>query len=149
MLLTHAELDEIAVRCEGLQSIAHVYEEVRARRGSLDAAEVKGLFLWCIRELMQRGRLRFLGEGWVRDGLGTDAPLMFGDQPFGGDDVIINGLRQPTDPTPAGVADLIDSKWPTDPRPAFNANEPGFDPVWFEKWYFVWLDPATGKPIVF
>ena len=145
--MTTAELDSIASRCEGLQSIVHLYEEVQAHRSRSDAVEIKNLFLWCIRELMQQGRLTFVGEGWVRDGVGPDAPLMFGDEPFGPDDVVVNGLRQPVDPSPNGVVQLIASKWPGEGHPAFNAKERGFDPIWFEKWCFIWCDEA-GKPLV-
>jgi hypothetical protein len=148
MLMTTAELDSIASRCEGLQSIAHLYEEVKAHRLTSNDVEIKDLFLWCIRELMRRDRLRFLGEGWVRDGVGLDAPFMFGDQPFGPSDVVVNSLRQPVDHSPDGVVRLIDAKWPAEVRPAFDVKEQGFDPIWFEKWYFTWCD-ETGKPVVF
>lgn len=148
MLITNEELDLIASRCEGLQSIAHLYEEVCARRPTCNAAEAKELFLWCIHTLMQQDRLRFLGEGWVRDGVGENSPLMFGDEPFGPCDVVVNGLRQPTDSSPNGVVQMIDAKWPSEIVPAFNTKEQGFDPVWFEKWYFVWCD-ETGRPVTF
>lgn len=147
MLMTTAELESIASRCEGLQSIAHLYEEVKAQHPRPDALEVKKLFLWCIRELMRHGRLKFVGEGWVRDGVGPDAPFMFGDQPFGPEDVVVDGLRQPVDPNPDGAVQLIDVEWPDEGRPAFSAKEYGFDPIWFDKWYFTWCDEA-GKPVV-
>ncbi|AJP58943.1 hypothetical protein UC34_22375 [Pandoraea vervacti] len=138
MLMTADELDLVAFRCDGLQSIAHLYEELNVLRPNFDPIEMKNLFLWCVRELMRRGRLKFLGEGWVRDGVGPDAPLMFEDQPFEPHDLVKNGLRQPVDPSPEGVMRLIESKWPSQVRPAFNVKERGFDPLWFEKWYFVW-----------
>lgn len=148
MLLTTVEIDLIASRCEGLQSIAHLYEELRDHCPACDDIALKNLFLWCIRELMQQGRLRFLGEGWVRDGIGPDAPLMFGDRIFSHPDVVIDGLRQPSDASPGGVVQLIGDKWPSDLRPAFNRNDRGFNPLWFEKWHFEWFD-GKGNPVLF
>lgn len=147
-MLSATELNEIASRCEGLQSIAHLYEELQIHRFNLTGTEMKQLFLWSIRELMKKGRLKFLGEGWVRDGTSTDTPLMFGDSLFGIDEVIVEGLRQPVDPSPDGVVNLIYSKWPSQVTPAFNVRDDGFDSLWFEKWTFIWYD-KSGNPILF
>jgi hypothetical protein len=99
-MITASELESIAFRCDGLQSIAHVYEEVQAIRPNADATELKRLFLDCLEELLRQGRVKFLGEGWIRDGSSVDSPLMFGDQYFDAADEVVNGLRQPIDSTP-------------------------------------------------
>jgi len=246
MLMTPEELDAIVFRCGELSSIEYVYEEIRIRHPMLNDIELKDLFLWCIRELMQQGRLKFVGEGQISEGINLEAlpyrsdfpletfkellrkngihpplqfgdkrfgtsgilkkgqlpegisvgvlpympdfpleafnellresgilsktPLKFGDKPFGPDDVLINDLRQPDNPSPEILAQreqrrwlppipsvdpdpdivvrLIDSKWPVELRPTWNVKEPGFDPVWFLKWGFLWFD-KEGKLIKF
>ncbi|WP_143277442.1 hypothetical protein [Bordetella genomosp. 9] len=109
---------------------------------------MKELFLWCICELMKQGRLKFWGEGWVRKGEGAAMEFMFGDKPFGPDDIVVDGLLQPSDPRPEGVVQLIRAKWPLEKKPAFNAKDDGFSPLWFDKWYFTWHDESE-KPVVF
>uniref|UniRef100_UPI0039EF09A3 hypothetical protein n=1 Tax=Bordetella sputigena TaxID=1416810 RepID=UPI0039EF09A3 len=73
---------------------------------------------------------------------------MFGDQPYGPDEAVVDGLRQPDDPSPEGVSRMMRARWPEQVKPAFNSNDDGFNSLWFEKWYFSWYD-ETGKSIVF
>jgi len=146
MFLTTDELEALVYRCEGLQSIVHLYDELRIQHSISDGIKLKYLFLWVVYELMKQGRLDFLGESWVRDGADDNAPFMFGDQPFSPDDVVINGLKQPIDSNPEGVVRLIESKWPHQIVAAFNIHDQGFDPIWFEKWCFAWHN-KIGKQI--
>ena len=146
--LSFEELDKIALFSEGLNSIGGVYSQVRELYPENNGEELRDMFLWCIRELMTQGRLKFLGEGWVKDGTGPDAPLLFGDAPFGEEDIVIDGLKQPQDPSPEGVTNLIRSKWPPEVEAYSLKNREGFDTLWFEKWDFDWFD-KEGNPVYF
>jgi hypothetical protein len=66
--------------------------------------------------------------------------LMFDSEVFGPADVLVGGLRQPSDQSPQAIVNLIRSKWPPEFQPRHRKGEAGFDPLWFEKWCFEWAD---------
>ena len=142
------KLDEIEFYCNELGNIFFLYSRIEERYPESSGEELRDLFLFCIREFMRQGRLKFSGEGWIRCGTEPDDPMMFGETPFGSEDVVIDGLRQPVDPSPEGVAELIKSKWPPEIVPDYLAGEEGFDSIWFLKWEFEWLD-EDGNPVFF
>ena len=148
MQLSLEELDEIAEKWGDSEAISPVYREIRARYPDVSGNEVKELFLWCIRELMTQGRLKFLGENAFRSGPEPDAPWMFGDGPDKPTDIVIDGLTQPQDPSPEGITNLIRSKWPPEVEAYSLKNREGFDTLWFEKWDFDWFD-KEGNPVYF
>lgn len=119
-------------------TIGRLYWDLNHYNPDLTGEELRDAFLWSIETLMEKGILEFRGEGWVKDGVGEQASYMFGDQPFGPEDVLIDGLRQPADGSPQGVAALIRSKWPIPVKATDNIYKPGFNPLWFEKWQFRW-----------
>ena len=146
-MISQRELDEIAYSREGEDNFLFVYQAIQDRYPESSGEELRDVFLWCIRELLAQGRLRFLGETWLKDGMEENAPLMFGDAPDGPDDVFIDGLKQPVDPTPDGIAGLIRSKWPPEVVPNVFPNTEGFEFVWFYKWWFEWFD-KDGNPVL-
>lgn len=66
--------------------------------------------------------------------------LMFDSEVFSPADVLVGGLRQPSDQRPQAIVNLIRSKWPPELQPRRRKGEAGFDPLWFEKWSFAWVD---------
>jgi|GEM_PF-2651497 len=146
--LSFEELDKIALFSEGLNSIGGVYSQVRELYPENNGEELRDMFLWCIRELMTQGRLKFLGENAFRSGPEPDAPWMFGDRPDKPTDIVIDGLTQPQDPSPEGITNLIRSKWPPEVEAYSLKNREGFDTLWFEKWDFDWFD-KEGNPVYF
>lgn len=150
MLTIHDWKQAVEEAADG-STIGRLYWNLRTYNPDMTGEELRDAFLWVIQVLMERGILEFRGEGWIKEGVGKDSPLMFGDKPFGPDDILIDGLKQPADGSPRGVAALIRSKWPTPVKATDNVYKPGFNPLWFEKWQFRWdsdrLDRlASGAP---
>jgi hypothetical protein len=66
--------------------------------------------------------------------------LIFDDCVFSPDETGPGGLRLPKPTTPEAVVNAIRSKWPPEIVPRVNRRDFGFDPIWFEKWCFEWID---------
>jgi hypothetical protein len=67
----------------------------------------------------------------LRDG------LMFDDEVFPEEE---GGVRLPRPNTPDAVIQVIRDKWPRELVPESRKGDGGFDPLWFEKWCFEWVD---------